>query len=482
MSEEVKEKTESAKTEKKERTIYKGTVVSAGDLARKEFKAVPVQPMVRKIPGMSQMYDLPPTFVVTKFTPGYAGKVNMHYYVPAKGVAGAKAYRELPQDFQLNMLTGRRGAELAKDWEEAKKKNLCSLVRRSSASVGADPEIFVVNSKEEEQIIPAWTFLGSKDSPTPYRSSDEYYKGTCYWDGFQAEFTTQASIFCVQQFTEAVRYGLQKVWKSANTKFGDKVRLSLKSVLPVLPEVLESEKTEHVAFGCSPSYNAYGLKGNTRDGRDVPLRFAGGHIHLGLSEYVKNGSGEKLGREDYERIVRSLDRMLGLACVSLFGAYDDPRRREYYGLPGEYRLPPHGLEYRVLSNAWLAHPLILNMVYDLCRCVVGLELEGFGDLWPVTEKEAVEVILKHDVVRARDILAKYKGEFMHILELAGGSYMGDGLEVAFRVWHQGMESAVVKPENLVGNWSLEGSINDWVARADRYFTQVYRTLKDGRKI
>jgi len=36
-------------------------------------------------------------------------------------------------------------------------------------------------------------------------------------------------------------------------------------------------------------------------------------------------------------------------------------RRRYYGLPGEYRLPKHGLEYRTLSNFWLrAYPL-----YDL---------------------------------------------------------------------------------------------------------------------
>ncbi len=478
MSEEVKEKD----PEKKERKIYKGTVIQVGDLAQQEFKAVPVQPMQRAIPGMGKMYDLPPSFVVTKFTPGYAGKVNMHYFVPAKGKPGAKAYRELPPDFQLNLLTGKRGQDLSADWEVAKREQLYSLVRRSSASVGADPEVFVVNSKDPEQILPAWTYLGSKDSPTPYQSADGYYKGTSYWDGFQAEFTTQGSIFCVQQFTEAVRYGLQKVWVSAQKKFGDKAKLSLRSVLPVLPEVLESEKTEHVAFGCSPSYNAHGLKGNTRDGRDVPWRFAGGHIHLGLSEYIKNSAGTKLDQKDYERIVRTLDRILGLACVSLFGAYDDPRRREYYGLPGEYRLPPHGLEYRVLSNAWLAHPLILNMVFDLCRCAVGLELEGFSEVWPVTDKEAVETILKHDVGRSRELLTKYKGEFMRILGLAGGSYMGDGLEVAFQVWSGGMETAVAKPENIVGNWTLEGNINDWVARADRYFSQVYRILASRGKV
>jgi hypothetical protein len=473
MSEEVKD----------ERKIYKGTVVKVADLATKDFRpGVPVQPIFRSIPGLGKMYDLPPTFVVTRFTPGYAGKVNMHYYVPAKGKAGAKAYRELPQDFELNLLTGRRGQELTDDWDRAKKTYMHSLVRRSSASVGADPEVFVVSAKEPDQILPAWTFLGSKDNPTSYASADNFYKGTCYWDGFQAEFTTQPSIFCVQQFTEAVRYGLQKVWKSADKKYGDKAKLSLKSVLPVLPETLESEKTEHVAFGCSPSYNAYGLKGNARDGRDVPWRFAGGHIHLGLSEYVKNGSGQKLEQGDYEGIVRSLDRMLGLACVSMFGAYDDPRRREYYGLPGEYRLPPHGLEYRVLSNAWLAHPLILNMVYDLTRCVVGLELEGFGDLWPVKTEEAVEIIQKHDVARARELLTKHKAEFTSILGLAGGSYMGDGLELAWKVWSEGMESAVAKPENLVSNWSLDEGIDHWIARADRYFFHVIRTLQSGRKV
>ena len=47
-------------------------------------------------------------------------------------------------------------------------------------------------------------------------------------------------------------------------------------------------------------------------------------------------------------------------------------RRKVYGRAGEYRLPPHGLEYRTLGNFWLrAYPL-MALVMGLTRIAVGV--------------------------------------------------------------------------------------------------------------
>jgi len=58
---------------------------------------------------------------------------------------------------------------------------------------------------------------------------------------------------------------------------------------------------------------------------------------------------------------------------------DEPVRREYYGLAGEYRLPPHGLEYRSLSCAWIFHPKAAATILDLARRVVVYATSGEND-------------------------------------------------------------------------------------------------------
>jgi hypothetical protein len=66
----------------------------------------------------------------------------------------------------------------------------------------------------------------------------------------------------------------------------------------------------------------------------VPFRTTGGHIHFGIG---------KRDDETVSRMVKALDAIIGVACVSLFDGIDDPRRRRMYGLAGEYRLPEYGV-------------------------------------------------------------------------------------------------------------------------------------------
>lgn len=453
---------------KKERKIYAGNVSTVGKM-KADFKSpVPVQPIKRGIPGRSRDYQLPPTFVVTKFEPGFNSKALMHYVVPLTGVKGM---RELGDDFELNVLSGKRGTEIAAEWETAKKTKLGTMVRRIGCTVGTDPEIFGVDAKGS--VIPAWTYLGSKDNPDQYASLGGHHKGTTYWDGFQAEFTTPAGISCLAQMSDAVQAGLKSVYTALIAK-NPKARLSIASVLPVSPKVLEKASEEHVAFGCAPSKNVYGLQGNVRDGRDVPYRFAGGHIHMGLE--VKT--------EEYLRgLVRTMDSVLGVACVSMFATVDNPIRRQFYGLAGEYRTPPHGLEYRVLSNAWLSHPLMMHMVFDLARAAAGMANDGFSSVWNATEKETVDTINNHDVDKAREILSRNVTVFRALLHTIGGGYINEAAkDIAVKVWSNGVESAVASPGDIEDNWNLK---NTWVSHSEgvnKYFARACQVLGAGGKV
>jgi hypothetical protein len=233
-----------------------------------------------------------------------------------------------------------------------------------------------------------------------------------------------------------------------------------------------------VAFGCAPSKNIYGLIGNTKEGRETPYRFAGGHIHMGLRDL----GGQVYGQARIESIVRAMDSILGVACVSLFANQDNPIRRQFYGLPGEHRLPAHGLEYRTLSNAWLLHPLMTNMVFDLARAAAGLVEEGFQDLWKATETETVETIMNHDVERARSLLDRNKKVFYGVLQSIGGRYTGDALDVAYRVWSTGMESAIAKPDDIEGNWNLGGGWASHNEGENKYFARALPKLAAKAKV
>lgn len=456
---------------KKERKLYKGEIMTAAavsDLISKHG-VLPIQPVVRKFKLHNFEHSLPPSFVATKFTPSFGGGLQMHFYQPS---SGQKAYREVPKNLELNVLSGTRATELKAEWDKALETRFGYLCRRLVCTIGTDPEVFAVDKKGV--VIPAWEYLPDKKTPTKFSTNPGGigFTGQAYWDGFQAEFNTQPGLSCLAQMGDVIQAGLKTIYQSAQKKKGT---LTLDSVVQVTDEALQTAKPEHVAFGCAPSRNIYGLKGNDRDGREVQYRFAGGHIHIGYAP----GDTAKL-----ERIVRMLDNVLGVAAVSMFAKFDNPIRRQFYGQPGEYRLPAHGLEYRVLSNAWLAHPAIFHMTFDLARAAAGLVDEGMEHVWKATEKETVETIMNHDVDTARAILKRNESVFKGILQTIGGVYLAysDAPEVAYKVWANGMESAIKDPRDIVKNWKLEGS---WVGHSEgeaAQFARAYTILQRGAKL
>lgn len=310
--------------------------------------------------------------------------------------------------------------------------------------VGSDPEIFFeVNG----QVLPAYDFLPAKKDA---KYSNAINKERGYWDGFQAEFETNA-VSCLAYHVDSIYRGL-KICYNAAVKHNNKARPSVNTVMDIPPHLLESGKQEHVQFGCMPSFNVYNIVGMQDDGRDVPFRPAGGHIHFGI------------GPKDtacVERIVKALDAILGVACVSMFARWDDPRRRHLYGLPGEYRLPAHGLEYRTLSNAWLFHPAITHLVFDVARKVLMIgEKDLLSDIWKADEKEVVRVIRETDVDGARRILDANKDTMMRVLQAAYREQNTKLHEAAYKAFRYGVEELVPQFGDITSNWEL--NTNKWM--------------------
>lgn len=319
--------------------------------------------------------------------------------------------------------------------------------------IGSDPEIFVENKKKE--MIPAFLFLGSKEKPnhTPKGGAFQTYGGCpMYWDGFQAEFTTKANT-CLGWHMDSIAAGMHGVYAAAKKKFPD-AKLSLRSVFDIPDEVLKSADEEHVAFGCMPSINAYGLKANMPPARQVPFRSAGGHIHFGIG---------KISEKKAVPIVKALDAILAVSCVSMFAKFDDPKRRVMYGLPGEFRLPKHGMEYRPLSNAWLCHPMITNLVIDFARKVVVFAQKGyFPSLWDATEEETLNTVIKCDVKNARKIMERNKSVMIKLIKASYHWATEKQLEFMYSIFLNGAESFIKDPSDFEKNWNLKGV---WIAHS-----------------
>lgn len=266
----------------------------------------------------------------------------------------------------------------------------------TSPVMGSDPEVFVSRGATR---VPAFEVLPDKHTAKAAEDDKKSpFQHNWFWDGFQAE-TLLSAYGCHTSFAQMWQAQLRKLML-----MGLSVHPS--SVWKVPTDALERAGETEVGLGCSPSYNAYGMRGRVVENpRALKYRFAGGHIHFGcaLKEL------EELS-VTAPYIVKALDCFLGVPSVALFQNYDSPIRRRYYGLAGEFRTPPHGLEYRTLSNGWLLHPQSFQLVLDLARHAFNLGRTRLRRVWVGREELVRDIINYNDVRGARDLM-KLNREF-----------------------------------------------------------------------
>jgi hypothetical protein len=400
--------------------------------------------------------ELPKDLLLVSYKKSYSG--NQSYYVQFYNPKNQSFINaRIPIDFEIN--PKKHGTNIYKEMLDSYQdfvviQKLNKQISHAGMKIGSDPEIFCEDADGE--IIPAFTFLGSKDKPniaTKQNNNQQYNK--IYWDGFQAEFDTDGS-HCIGWQGDSVHNGLHSLYNLL-IKHNPKAKLSMRTTFNIPNKLLKESEETHVQFGCMPSLNAYGMEGIKGNGRDVDFRSAGGHIHFGTAGLI-DGVPNK---DALIRAVKALDAILGVTCVSLFANWDDPRRRTMYGLAGEYRLPAHGLEYRVLSNAWLCHPLIMNVVMDLSRKAFMVGVKDLLSAWKCEEKETIRIINECDVVAARKVMEVNK----KFLDTLFYNIYHDPAKssLAYDIMFKGLEYVVENPTDLVNNWKLVGG---WTGHCD----------------
>lgn len=145
------------------------------------------------------------------------------------------------------------------------------------------------------------------------------------------------------------------------------------------------EECQHPAaleFGCSPEMNAYEMQdimppsceaGNT-------FRSGGGHIHIGHLGGPDYPCRDFMGRFWLARV---MDLFLGLPSILIDNDPTSQDRRKLYGGAGNMRPKEYGIEYRTLSNFWLACPRLTGLMHDLCGFLLEFmqKDDTHQDLW-----------------------------------------------------------------------------------------------------
>jgi hypothetical protein len=400
-----------------------------------------------------------------------------------------KSKRHVPGIMPYNVMKvpAKEATEVLKEFKKILKDPVIvpSIIPSQLAvQIGADPEIFVRNERGEP--IPAWKFL-PKAPPKPteplsyFTVGDRGYRAQ-YWDGVQAEWRARV-VECHEYLTDEIHEGMKAVYYAA-LKINPRAKLSIHPVEFIPQEVMEDALPEHIALGCAPSKNVYGLRPEpVGDARALPWRCAGYHIHYGF-----NGSRDKslfkFTSRQFAQAVRMLDATVGLISVSMGEGLDDDLqrlRRTLYGLPGEYRLTSYGFEYRTLSTApILCHPATYNIHMDIARVAMKLAMRGMSFVWKAHIPDVIEAIQSCNAELARKILRKNETMLRGILKATYNDT--DLIDAAYTTIHRPISETVKDPWDVESNWRINTYWDTLAASSHCKWASAGAYVRSGHKL
>ena len=214
--------------------------------------------------------------------------------------------------------------------------------------VGADPELFVQNLNSKAFISAHDMVPGTKYEPfkVPF--------GAIQVDGMALEFNIDPAK-TASEFTHAiaeVQKALRHYVPAGYNMVAEPAAVFDADYFASVPETAKE-------LGCEPDFNAYTGLANPRPDASTCMRTASGHVHIGWTTGADISSEEHLA--DCRDAVKQLDYALGIYSL----LWDpDNRRRSMYGMAGAFRPKPYGVEYRVMSNRWLADPRLQAWVFN----------------------------------------------------------------------------------------------------------------------
>lgn len=249
-------------------------------------------------------------------------------------------------------------------------------------TVGADPEWFL-KDKDGKNVSAHGIISGSKRDPHPLDHGFVQLDGTSIEANIPPATTASDFAGSVQRTLDCIR---RAVPGDYTFDFSPSVKYDRDYFDLVIPQDCKE-------LGCDPDYNAYeGGKVNPKPNPEgSTLRTGAGHLHLGWGTNFDPSDSSHIWDCCY--LVQNLDRFFGPFEV----LWDqDTERRNLYGKPGAFRPKSYGVEYRVLSNAWLKYPKLWPWIFNSTKFVFDKTVAG--------EKIHINYYARGDIIELNDQL------------------------------------------------------------------------------
>jgi len=291
----------------------------------------------------------------------------------------------LPKKYNIWYYIGRLSNKIWKNISNLFYKETIELPHIVSQQVmlGCDPEFFL---EKDKKIIGSEKLIKREGLGENNR---------IIIDGVQAELNPNPST-CRQVLASNIQSCFHQLDQEIKKK--DKgITPNFSTLIEVNEDELKSLRKESRILGCAPSKN---IDPNFKD--TIKLidpevyrkRSAGGHIHLGKTNIIK--IDRALNKP--KRLITIMDIIVGNTCVLLDRDPGNIERRKTYGKAGEYRTPPHGVEYRTLSNFWLRSYPLMSFVTSISRLSVNILSNSTKK--QNYEKELLKLVNMEDIRKA----------------------------------------------------------------------------------
>jgi len=294
----------------------------------------------------------------------------------------------------------------------------------SSFTIGADPELFLINNGVLKSAIPI--IMGTKYDPQPLPSG-----GNVQRDNVALEFGVKPA-FTVDDFVQNIKDTINDIRVILPDNY---------SMLPIPSAYFPTEELDHPEakmFGCDPDFDAWTNNKNTKpeSAKDSTFRTCGGHIHVG--HLPEKGYDFLINYNQKRMFVRVMDMFLGTASVIIDDSKEALERKNLYGKAGCFRDTSYGIEYRTLSNFWVKSPTYTKLMYHLTKDALNdMEKNGTRTLDTVSKSWDIRVIINNGIKSSAHSILKMLAE--------KGCLSDETLEL----WPQALEES----NDFVSEWS-----------------------------
>lgn len=255
--------------------------------------------------------------------------------------------------------------------------------------IGADPELFIQDKKTKRFVSAHEYFPGTKDQPFFVKS------GAVQVDGVAAEFNINP-VVSSPDFLLNISDVIGVMQKMLANQDPD-LELRASPTATFTREYFDKLPDDVKTLGCSPDFNAWTEAMNQRPSTEQPFRTGAGHVHIG---FIDNAD---ITDEYFLTTCRAIVKTLDASLYVMSHSWDDDRtRRSLYGAKGAFRPKPYGLEYRVLSNAFLLSPAVMRYVFETSKHAAELVLSTNTFMY---KSEIAKNYMNRNVFSADEFLA-----------------------------------------------------------------------------